>query len=300
MAIKVTNASIIEAAGESLRLDEWANRLTCPVQTIISRLKRGWAAERAVTEPITSQPSNRGHKVAPEVLVGDEVGRLLEASRKSLTAVRDKAMIVVSYRAGLRCCELLALRLKDVDRHACTIAVLHGKGDKRRVVGIDSAAWAIVEEWITERNTLTIPNDAPLFCTRQGGPINPRQVRAMMSRRGARAKLDKHVHIHGMRHTMASEMASEGVSLLDISGALGHAKASTTDHYLKQLSPTSVLDAMRGRGWGIPSSRPAVLPAGATAPGWLDRLRQEIGERLVLFHDARPSETEFRAALLLF
>jgi len=302
MAAKYTNSTIITVAGKSRRLDEWAKCLGCPVQTIIGRIDRGWDESRAVTGKVTAAPSNRGAKVAPEVLMGDEIGRLLDAARKSKTAVRDRAMIATSYRAGLRCCEVLALRPKDIDEAARTITVLHGKGDKRRVVGIDAAAWAIVQEWIEDRKTINPPADAPLFCTRTGGPISSRQVRAMMARRGNRAGLEKHVHFHGLRHTTASEMAREGVELLDIAGALGHSNASTTDRYLKQLSPTSVLDAMRGRSWGPPAaSSPATVKAcNIAAPGWIDRLRADIGDRLEVFHDGRKDENSFRAVVLLF
>ncbi len=300
MADKVTNATVIRVANDALRLDEWAKRLGCPVQTIITRLGRGWSEERAVTTPAGNAPSNRGKTVAAEILAGGEITQLLDAGRKNKTAVRDKAMIAVSYRAGLRCCEVLALKPKDVDRQARTITILHGKGDKRRVVGIDVQAWSIVEAWLTERDQFATKPDSPLFCTKDGKPINPRQVRAMMARRGKSAGLAKHVHLHGLRHTMASEMAAEGVPLLDICGALGHANASTTNRYLQQLSPTSVLDAMRSRSWGG-ISRPA-SSASTCHPSvdWLDRLRADIGDRLILFHDARQDADQFRAAVLLF
>ncbi|TXI10622.1 MAG: hypothetical protein E6Q76_03695 [Rhizobium sp.] len=302
MATKWTNATSITVDGETLQLDGWAARIGCPVQTIISRLKRGWSEATAVTTAAGSAPSNKGKKVAPEILVGDEISQVLSAGRKGKTSVRDRALIVTSYRAGLRCCEVLALMLKDIDREARTITILHGKGDKRRVVGIDAQAWAIVEEWIRERETLPgVTAESPLFCTKAGGSIDPRQVRAMMQRRGAKAGLTgKHVHLHGLRHTMASEMAAEGVPLLDISGALGHTNASTTDRYLKQLAPTSVLDAMRSRSWGAGSRPSSPTPMGLPAVGWLDRLRADIGDRLLHFQDARTSAEDFRAVVVLF
>lgn len=301
MASKYTNSSKIRADGKILELSAWAQQLGCPVQTLISRLDRGWDPVRAVTEKPTAGPANRGIKVAAEILVGDEVDRVLAGSRNSKTAVRDRAMIVVSYRAGLRCCELLRLKPKDIDQAAKTIRILHGKGDKARVVGIDAKAWEILQTWIRERDQFAITSDSPLFCTREGKPIASRQVRAMMNRRGKNAGLEKHVHLHGLRHTMASEMAAEGVALLDICGALGHANASTTNRYLQQLNPTSVLDAMRSRSWGAGTQpRADVSKCTNPAPGWLERLRADIGDdRLLLFHDARSDADRFRAVILL-
>lgn len=243
---------------------------------------------------------NKGLKIPAEVLVNDEIDRLLQAAPKSKTAVRDRAIIVVSYRAGLRCCEVLRLMPKDIDQAAKTIRILHGKGDKARTVGIDARAWAVLQEWIDERQHFATSPGSPLFCTREGKPIASRQVRAMMNRRGKKAQLEKHVHLHGLRHTMASEMAAEGVPLLDICGALGHANASTTNRYLQQLNPTSVLNAMRGRTWGgAPTAAAAPHCTTLLQPGWLDRLRADIGERLFLFHDARSQANDFRAVILL-
>lgn len=298
-ATKLAPSSRIKANGATKTIREFAELLGCPVQTILGRLARGWSSDRAVTEPISSKGgANRGTTHAAEILVGDEIERLMGAAPKTPTAVRDRAMIVMSYRAGLRCCELLALALKDIDQAARTIRILHGKGDKSRVVAIDSKSWNIVVEWLTVRTALGIADAGPLFCTADGKPIASRQVRAMMARRAKRAGLAKHVHLHGLRHTMASEMAAEGVPLLDISGALGHASAATTNKYLQRLSPTSVIDAMRSRTWGE-AARPAATASRIAAPDWLARLRADIGERLMLLHDARIEADTFRAVILL-
>lgn len=299
-AKKLAPSSQIKANGTTKTIQEFAEQLGCPVQTILGRLARGWPADKAVREPVGSTGgANRGMTHAAEILVGDEIERLMGAAPKTPTAVRDRAMIVVSYRAGLRCCELLALALKDIDQVARTIRILHGKGDKSRVVAIDSKSWEIVVEWLVVRTTMGLAETGPLFCTHEGTAISSRQVRAMMTRRAKRAGLTKHVHLHGLRHTMASEMAAEGIPLLDISGALGHASAATTNKYLQRLNPTSVVDAMRSRSWGE-QPRPAATCSRIASPDWLTRLRADIGERLMLLHDARSSEDQFRAVVLLF
>lgn len=300
--IKLAPSHPVTANGVTQSIAAWAAALGVPSQTILSRLNRGWSAERAVsTPPSDTGGANRNTKHAAEVLVKGEVEQLLEAAPKTATAIRDRAMIVVAYRAGLRCCELLDLRLKDIDQSAGTIRVLHGKGNKERVVGIDAGSWAIVTEWIAKRKELVIDEAAPLFCTSSGGPISSRQVRAMMNRRAKRSGIQKHVHLHGLRHTMASEMAAEGVPLLDISGALGHSNANTTNKYLQRLSPTSVIDAMRSRGWGRSQRQvPGTITVDKPSPGWVEQLRASIGQRLFLFQDCRQSEDDFKAVVILF
>jgi integrase len=88
---------------------------------------------------------NSGRTFPPEVLTADEVKGLIRASsNRALTGIRNRALITVMYRAGLRLSEALALKPKDIDPDAGTITVLHGKGDKRRVVGLDPGSMAIL------------------------------------------------------------------------------------------------------------------------------------------------------------
>ena len=77
----------------------------------------------------TKAPSNKGQKYPAEALTDDEVRGLIGAcSNRAPTGVRNRAMIVVIYRGGLRIVEALALRPKDVNPDAGTIRILRGKG----------------------------------------------------------------------------------------------------------------------------------------------------------------------------
>ena len=98
-------------------------------------------------------PANKGRKLPPEPLSAEEVKALLRAcSTRAATGVRNRALIVVLYRAGLRISEALAL-LPQRPRSPAngTIRVLHGKGDHDRVVGLDAGAWAILQLWLDRR-----------------------------------------------------------------------------------------------------------------------------------------------------
>lgn len=292
--------SIVEVADERLKLTEWAGRLGCPVQTIIDRLDRKWPPAKAVTDPIgESGGANRGLKMAVEVLTVDEVERLMAACNNGTTGQRNRALIVLGWRAGLRCSEALALRPKDIDQQAATVRVLHGKGDKARTVGLDQQAWSVVTTWIEKRSALTLPADAPLICTLDGGELDSRYVRELMPRLAKDAGIAKRVHFHGLRHTMASELAAEGVAVHLIQQQLGHSNLAVTSRYISSLNPADTINAMKGRTW---SGQPAkISPTTTTAPppDWLSRLRNDIGDRLFFFSDARSNQTSFRAIVLL-
>ena len=84
-------------------------------------------------------------RLPPEVLSQEEVGRLLEAcGNKDWRALRDRALIAVLYRSGLRIAEALALRPKDLELRNGFIRVLWAKGGSSRTVGIDGQAAAMV------------------------------------------------------------------------------------------------------------------------------------------------------------
>ena len=55
--------------------------------------------------------------------------------------LRNRALLVVLWRSGLRCAEALALRSSDIDCDRGTVRVLRGKGRKARTVGIDPAGY---------------------------------------------------------------------------------------------------------------------------------------------------------------
>ena len=54
---------------------------------------------------------------------------------------------------------------------------------------------------------------------------------------------------HGLRHTLASELAGEGTPVHLIQQQLGHSNLSTTDRYIRGLAPQEVVDAMKKREW---------------------------------------------------
>jgi site-specific recombinase XerD len=210
------------------------------------------------------KPANAGNKYPAEVLSRSEIEQLLAAcSRRGVTGIRNRALIVVLWRAGLRIAEALALQVKDVDLDAGTLAVLHGKGDYRRVVGLDPQACAVLEVWLARRRELGIARGAPVFCVvsgaSRGRPMYSASVRETLKLLGQKAGIEKRVHPHGLRHTHAAELAREGVPVNVIRRQLGHASLATTARYVEHLNPTEVIEAMQNRAW-LTHEQPAASP----------------------------------------
>lgn len=202
--------------------------------------------------------TNKGRKFPAEPLTHEEVYALIAACGRGPAGKRNRALITVLWRAGLRCGEALALFPKDLNLDRGTITVLHGKGDKSRVVPLDPDACAVVERWLSEREKLGISRRRALFCVisqpTMGEPIQSPYVRELLKRLAAKAGIEKRVHPHGLRHTYASYLMDRGVPIHYIRRVLGHTSIAITERYCDHLNPAEVVSALRELEWPSPGS----------------------------------------------
>ena len=197
-----------------------------------------------------SASSATSRRRPPEVLTEAEAIALIRScSTRAPTGVRNRALIAVLWRSGLRISEALGLELRDVDLDAGSLRVRHGKGDKSRTVGVDEQTAALLARWLDRRKTIGAGARAPIFCTLQGGRIDSSYVRRLLPRLARRAGVEKRVHAHGLRHTHAAELAREGTPINIIRDDLGHTSLAVTDRYLRDVAPIHVIDTMRARRW---------------------------------------------------
>src|ERR1035437_5985556 len=189
-------------------------------------------------------------KYPVEILTSAEARLLINAnSSKSSIGKRNRALLTTLYRTGIRLAEALALKVKDVEGDSLT--VLHGKGDKRRVVGLEPGAKAILDVWLERRSSLGLNGRQAMFCTLKGSPLHQGYVRPLFKRLAQRAGIEKRCHAHGLRHTLASELAAEGVPVNVIQKHLGHSSLATTATYLDHINPGDVVRATASRGWTL-------------------------------------------------
>ena len=195
-------------------------------------------------------PANKGRKLPPELVTPEEVRALLAAcSSTAPTGIRNRALVMTLYRAGLRLDEALTLLPADVDTGAGVIHVGHRTGGHDREAGIDASALAFVRQWRQVRSSLGIGADVPLFCTLSGGPIHPAYVRQLLPRLAEKAGIDKRVHAQGLRYTHAAELAAEGMPAELIQAQLGHETLASTDRYLRRMSRAERIEAVQRREW---------------------------------------------------
>lgn len=193
----------------------------------------------------------RRHKhLPPEVLTDDEIAKLMRAcSHRAPTGIRNRALIALLYRTGLRINEALSLCPKDLELEKGMVRALNGKGGRSRTIGIDPGAASIVQRWLDKRSSLGANGRHPVFCTLDGQSISASYVRVMLKRVAFKAGIEKRVHAHGFRHTHAAQLRAEGVDIAIISKQLGHSNITTTARYLDHIAPMAVIETMRCRCW---------------------------------------------------
>jgi site-specific recombinase XerD len=192
------------------------------------------------------EPGNKGRKFPPEPLTPAEVAAIIShCSPRAATGIRNRALLTLLYRSGLRISEALALKPSDIDLKRHTARVLHGKGDKATLRGFHPSATDALVRWIDTRKGLGVRN-GPLFCTLDGRPVYQQYVRLLLGRLAEKAGVDKRVHPHGLRHTFADELRAAGVDVVTISKLLGHSSIAVTSRYLDHLTNHQAVSALEG------------------------------------------------------
>jgi site-specific recombinase XerD len=193
-------------------------------------------------------PHNKGLRYPPDPPSVEEIIATMRTAGDDLEGLRLRAVIIVLWRAGLRISEALALAETDLDRDRGAILVRHGKGGKRREVGMDRWAWDQLQPWTEIRQTLPVGS---FFCVLRGPTRGrrcaPAGIRAQLHRTAEAAGVRRRFAPHQLRHAHAVEMSREGVPLVVIQRQLGHADLGVTSAYLRGIDNTEIIHAVHER-----------------------------------------------------
>ncbi|NCP66545.1 MAG: tyrosine recombinase XerC [Paraglaciecola sp.] len=174
------------------------------------------------------QPPKQG-KPLPKQLNVDEMHQLLDFATDSLLAVRDKAMMELTYSCGLRLSELSSLDLRNVQSdHQLRVI---GKGNKERMLPIGNIAWQALQTWLGMRSAFAKEGEQAVFLSKQQRRISQRQIAKRMKLWAQHQHLDQQVNPHKLRHSFATHMLESSADLRGVQELLGHANLSTTQVY---------------------------------------------------------------------
>jgi integrase/recombinase XerC len=202
---------------------------------------------RVKVNPVSDLTLPKLPRRLPVFLNQEQVGALLEAPRQvwnqaqkrkaqgakgssrqgqNWQMLRDTAWLELFYSAGLRLAELVGVKRRDVDLRAGVVRVL-GKGNKERLCPLGDPAVRALEAYLD-----ACPfEEAALFVSERGRPLNGRTVQLALKRYLAAAGLDAKLTPHKLRHTFATHLLDHGADLRSVQELLGHSQLTTTQIY---------------------------------------------------------------------
>lgn len=188
--------------------------------------------EGLIREDITSVlESPKLWKKLPYFLTMEEMEAILNApDLKSVTGIRDRALLECLYATGMRVSEICSLRLDQINLENGFLRCI-GKGDKERVIPLGKAAREAIASYLMKLDLPASSQRSYLFTGRNGRALT-RQTVWYLIRRYARATgIRKVITPHTFRHSFATHLLERGADLRVVQELLGHSDISTTQIY---------------------------------------------------------------------
>jgi len=161
-------------------------------------------------------------KTLPNVLSEDEIKRILQ----SPVNLKHKAMLWLTYSAGLRVSELLELKPADIDSDRMQIHIRSAKGNKDRFTILSTKVLEMLQLYYKQYK----PKDY-LFEGVNGVKYSSRSIQQVLKDACKKAEIKKEVSMHTLRHSFATHLLENGTDLRYIQSLLGHSSPKTTEIY---------------------------------------------------------------------
>jgi integrase/recombinase XerD len=191
---------------------------------------RGLPTRRELQRPRQAVPLVRTPRTLPRILEPAQVDALLTALR----SYRDLAMVEAMVLGGLRRCEVLGLRLTDLQVPTRRVFIAEGKGGHQRLIPVSGRFFASVADYLDrERPADTDSNRVFLVLKgpRRGQPLSPAGLDQILDSARARAELPQ-ATCHQLRHTCLTRLREAGMALEAVQAQAGHTSIESTGIYL--------------------------------------------------------------------
>ena len=178
--------------------------------------------------PIKEIDSPKLKKTLPKYLTMEESVQLLNAVNGK-NQERDYCILTLFLNCGLRISELVGLNRNDIQGEALRVL---GKGSKVRIVYLNDACQAALQQYLAVRRPIVGRDQNALFLSTQNERISRSGVHAVVKKRLSEAGIDSAQYSsHKLRHTAATLMLQNGVDVRAVQEVLGHEHLNTTEIY---------------------------------------------------------------------
>jgi len=171
----------------------------------------------------------------PKVLSENEIGRMFNA----ISNIKHKAILFTAYSAGLRVSEVINLKIMDVDSGRMQLLIEKSKGKKDRYVGLSILLLDVLRAYL--QTCKPMPKryvfENPL---KAGEQYSTRSAQQIFQNAKEKARINKDVGIHSLRHSFATHLLEKGIDIRYIKDLLGHFSIKTTEKYLHVKRETLV------------------------------------------------------------
>jgi len=141
---------------------------------------------------------------------------------------KHSLMLKLCYGMGLRVSEIVNLKITDIDSGRMQVRIEAAKGKKDRCVTLPSSILEELRDYYRAYRPKIY-----LFEGQYGGQYAIRSVQAVFQNAMQKAKINKSVGIHGLRHSYATHLLECGTDMFFIQKLLGHNNIKTTEIYAK-------------------------------------------------------------------
>ncbi len=176
----------------------------------------------------------RVDKKLPIYFSVDEIFHLLDSIKNedlpTKHPIRDKAIFELLYATGIRCSELVTIRVKDIDMKEKVIRIF-GKGKKERLVLFGTKAQEKIVEYCKHERPAVEHEHESLFLNYRYDALTSRSVQRIIKMFRLFLRIDRPLTPHKLRHSFATHLLNQGADLRAVQELLGHKLLSSTERY---------------------------------------------------------------------
>ncbi len=175
----------------------------------------------------------RSHRILP-VLNDDDQELVLQKCMSGMVIARDAALTLLVLTTGLRACDIIALRLADIDWRGQTIGIVQQKTNNPLTLPLAALVTAKLAAYVLDERPNS--NDDHVFLRSIApytGLADHASIYTVIAKTFRKAGVtDIKVGTHFLRHNAASRLLRASVPLATISAVLGHASPESTNLYM--------------------------------------------------------------------
>lgn len=182
--------------------------------------------KRNLNLPLPKKP-----KVLPIVLSINEVEKMIRLTIN----LKHRAILETLFCHGLRRSELINLKITDIDSSNMILTIKQAKGAKDRNIPLSESCLETLRVYFKSYH----PKEY-LFNGDNSYQYSESSLRGVVKQAAKRANINKNVSPHSLRHSFASYLVSQNVSLIKIRDWLGHSSVKSTEiytHIIKEENP---------------------------------------------------------------